>query len=144
MRAHHLLVGYDGSDFSKHALRAACELAKPDGVLTVVHAYEVPWQIDAYPWFKDFKNVTLDLANEVLESAKEISARHPGTSNFRAEVGKPADVLAQLARSEKADLIVVGARGLGPVLGAVGSVTYRLLHRSGIPVLVIPKPEPGA
>jgi hypothetical protein len=48
----------------------------------------------------------------------------------------------QLARIEEADLIVVGTRGLGTLRGAMGSVTYRLIHRAHCPVLVVPGPDP--
>jgi nucleotide-binding universal stress UspA family protein len=92
-----LVVGYDGSELAQRALKAACELVQPEGVVTVVHAYDVPWQADTYPWFEDFKDICRDLA-ETLESVKE---------------------------------------------GAIGSVTYRLLHRARCPVLVITEPEPG-
>jgi nucleotide-binding universal stress UspA family protein len=39
-------------------------------------------------------------------------------------------------------MIVVGTRGEGPVAGALlGSVPYKLVHRSSIPVLVVPAPD---
>jgi hypothetical protein len=68
----HLVVGYDGSELASRALRSACELAEPDGIVTVVHAYEVPWQADTYPWFEDFKEVCREVAEEVLEPAKNV------------------------------------------------------------------------
>ena len=48
--------------------------------------------------------------------------------------GRPVDVLHRL--SEAADLVVVGSRGLHGVR-AVGSVSERVAHRSGCPVLVV-------
>jgi nucleotide-binding universal stress UspA family protein len=137
-----LVVGFDGSELAQRALKTACELVQPDGVVTVVNAYDVPWQADAYPWFEDFKDVCRDVAEEALESAKEVCREYPVTATFKTAVGKPADVLAQLAQSEDAELIVVGTRGLGAVRGAIGSVTYRLLHRAHCPVLVVTEPEP--
>lgn len=141
-----LIVGYDGSESARHALRAACELVQPDGVVTVVHAYDVPWQADAYPWFEDFKEVCREVAEEVLEPAKEICGEYRAGANFKTAIGKPAEVLAELAQSDDAELIVVGTRGLGTVRAAIGSVTHRLLHRARCPVLVVPEsePEPGS
>lgn len=53
--------------------------------------------------------------------------------------GHPQDELIKLAKAEKADLIVMGRRGLGPVGGIVmGSVTQRVLHQSKVPVMVVP------
>ena len=106
-----IVVGYDGSELSRRALRAACDLVQPDGVVTVVHVYEVPWQADTYPWFEDFKEVCREVAEELLQPAKEICGEYPVAANIKTAVGEPADVLAQLAQSEDADLIVVGTRG---------------------------------
>jgi nucleotide-binding universal stress UspA family protein len=60
----------------------------------------------------------------------ELVARH-GTRD-------PADVVAEIAEDEDAELIVCGTRGLGPLAGAVvGSVAHRLLHVAPCPVLVV-------
>ena len=129
---------------SPHAAqsKAACDLVQPDGVVTVVHVYQMPWQADTYPWFADFKEVCREVAEELLQPAKEICGEYPVAANIKTAVGEPADMIAQLAQSEDADLIVVGTRGLGTIRGAMGSVTYRLLHRARCPVLVIPGQEP--
>jgi nucleotide-binding universal stress UspA family protein len=60
------------------------------------------------------------------------------TIHYEAVEGKPADTLAQKARSENVNLIVVGPRGLGPIHAAVGSVTLRLLAQAPCPVVVVP------
>lgn len=136
-----VVVGYDGSELASRALRAACDLVEPDGTVTVIHAYEVPWQADAYPWFEDFKASCRKVAEEVLEPAKEICGAYPVATNFKTAVGKPAEVLTQLAQSEDADLIVVGTRGHSSVVGLLlGSVTQRLLHIASVPVLAVPPP----
>jgi nucleotide-binding universal stress UspA family protein len=139
-----VVVGYDGSELASRALRAACDLVQPDGAVTVVHAYEVPWQADAYPWFEDFKESCRKVAEELLEPAKEICGEYPVATNFKTAVGKPAEVLAQLAQSEDADLIVVGTRGHSSVAGLLlGSVTQRLLHIASVPVLAVPPATVG-
>ena len=52
---------------------------------------------------------------------------------------QPADTLLTIARDTSASLIVVGAKGSGALYDAVvGSTTMRLLHRSRIPVVVVP------
>jgi nucleotide-binding universal stress UspA family protein len=54
-------------------------------------------------------------------------------------VGGPAHVIAELAEETGADLIVVGTRGHSSVAGLLlGSVTHRLLHIAGCPVLAVP------
>jgi nucleotide-binding universal stress UspA family protein len=55
------------------------------------------------------------------------------------EVGQPADEILFAARD--ADLIVLGARGLGPFQRLLlGSVSDRVLHHAPCPVLVVRRP----
>ena len=54
----------------------------------------------------------------------------------------PADALIDVAEQRGASMIVIGTRGESPVVGAIlGSTAYKLLHRSTVPVLVVPAAE---
>ena len=58
--------------------------------------------------------------------------------------GGPAHVLADVARDEHADMIVVGTRGRRQVAGLIlGGVTHRLLHIARCPVLAVPPASAG-
>ena len=53
--------------------------------------------------------------------------------------GGPAHDIANIARDNGADLIVVGTRGMGVIAGLLlGSVTQRLLQIAPCPVLSVP------
>lgn len=53
-------------------------------------------------------------------------------------LGDPAPTIVDFAREQHASLIVVGARGLGSVAGALlGSVTTKIIHLTDLPVLVV-------
>ncbi|HSG79180.1 MAG TPA: universal stress protein, partial [Acidimicrobiia bacterium] len=55
------------------------------------------------------------------------------------EIGEPAAALADVAREQDADLLVVGRRGAGFVERLVmGSVADRVAHYSPCPVLIVP------
>jgi nucleotide-binding universal stress UspA family protein len=55
---------------------------------------------------------------------------------------RPAESLLETALQREALAIVVGGSGERPILGAIlGSVPHKLLHRSTVPVLVVPTPE---
>jgi nucleotide-binding universal stress UspA family protein len=55
--------------------------------------------------------------------------------------GNVADSIAELARSRGVDLIIVGSRGPGGIVGALlGSVAEGVVHRADRPVLVV-KPQ---
>ena len=55
---------------------------------------------------------------------------------------RPTESVLFVAEQRGARMIVVGHGGEGPVRGALlGSVTYNLVHRSPVPVLVVPSPD---
>lgn len=139
-----VLVGYDGSPAAQRALEETCEAMPADGLVIVVHAYDVPWEAKAYPWFADYKKSCRRVADEVLDEARNLCRPFPVAARFVASEGKPVDVLTEVARTRNVSLIVVGTRSLGAVRGAIGSTTYKLLHSASCAVLVIPDPELGA
>jgi nucleotide-binding universal stress UspA family protein len=60
---------------------------------------------------------------------------------FHGALGDPAHRLVELARSESCDEVIVGSRGLGALDGfALGSVAYKVVHLSPVPVTVVPDP----
>jgi nucleotide-binding universal stress UspA family protein len=53
---------------------------------------------------------------------------------------RPAEALLSLAAEHDARMIVVGSASERPLTGLIlGSVPHKLLHRSPIPVLVVPE-----
>ena len=54
-------------------------------------------------------------------------------------IGLPAEEIRLLARSHHCDLICMGTRGMGAIRSLVlGSITTKVLHRTDVPVLVMP------
>jgi nucleotide-binding universal stress UspA family protein len=51
--------------------------------------------------------------------------------------GHPQEVIADYAKDNGFDCIVMGRRGLGGIRGALGSVSYAILHTVELPVLVV-------
>jgi nucleotide-binding universal stress UspA family protein len=71
--------------------------------------------------------------------AKTVAAvQTPGVElEARVAEGNPADVLIDASRD--ADLVVVGSRGRGGVVGLLlGSVSQRCVERAHCPVVVVP------
>jgi nucleotide-binding universal stress UspA family protein len=51
----------------------------------------------------------------------------------------PFAALLDVAKARNADLIVVGSHGSGAIRGVLlGSTSYKLLHHSTVPVVVVP------
>jgi nucleotide-binding universal stress UspA family protein len=134
-----MVVGYDGSDCAKAALLKAIELAQATGDgIAVVFGYEPPSVRAGGP-----VGYQRDLIEEMGKTRiAEAMAMVEGTGVAATSVEieeLPADALIAVAADRGASMIVIGNRGESPVLGAIlGSTAYKLLHRTTIPVLVVP------
>ena len=140
-----IVVGTDGSDTAKEAVRQATELAKNLGsTLHLVSAYEpVPegrlrqerQQVpDDLQWMV---NPREDVASTLDEAAKEI--QEDGVSvDTHAREGDPADAILDVAEEKDADLIVVGNKGMtGARRFLLGSVPNKVSHHAPSNVMII-------
>jgi nucleotide-binding universal stress UspA family protein len=142
----HIVVGTDGSVRALHAVRAAGRLAELCGVseVHVVAACEglSPHEVaqiraDLPPELHDAISPELD-AQEVLSKAKTELTTSVVSMVPHECSGDPAEAILSVAESVDADLIVVGARGLGLVARFVrGSVSTKVAHHSPCDVLII-------
>jgi nucleotide-binding universal stress UspA family protein len=134
-----VVVGVDGSDCSRGALRFAADEAQMRGArLRIVCAWSVPAMayagfapsIDRAIFRQAAASVATDAANEAHEMAPdlEIDAMMPE--------GQPAAAL--LSAAEKADLLIVGSRGHGGFARLLlGSVSQQLAHHAPCPITII-------
>jgi nucleotide-binding universal stress UspA family protein len=140
------LLAIDGSENANEALRLLQYLSM-DG-LTILHALNVPKP--AYPMM--IPEVAQELYQEVergmrtdgerlLDRAVSLLPFHTGPVRKVLQVGSPAEVILTVAEEEKTDLIVMGARGLGPVKERLfGSVAHRILSSAPCPKLIVSGP----
>lgn len=66
--------------------------------------------------------------------------------DFESELltGDPAAALVDAAKRQACDLVVLGARGLGPVRGVLlGSVSQAVLQTAPVPVTIVHRPLEG-
>jgi nucleotide-binding universal stress UspA family protein len=128
-----LVLGYDGSEGSKAALREAARLSQGLGSpLVIAFAYGVS------PLGGEVK----DLSDALLERGRALTADALAAAGVeaRAELvdDHPAPGLVALAEQLGAQMIVVGSHGEGPLKGAiVGSTPHKLIQLSSVPVLVV-------
>ena len=129
-------VGIDGSDRALDALRWAAEEARIRGArLRIVHAWSF---LDQGEDHFDPKYGEAD-ARRVIDDA--VAALGAAAEGLDIEPLPVCDLPARglLDGAHDADLIVVGARGLGAVKGLVlGSVSGHVVHHAKIPVVVVP------
>ena len=135
-----IVVGYDGSEASRAAVTMAARRVGRNGIVFVVHAYELPPDFLGSPNFERLLSDRKDHGRALLDAMPLTGNDELLETEYETELigGPPAEAIANVARVRDADEIVVGARGLGRVRALLGSVSHELLHIADRPVLVIP------
>ncbi len=142
-----LLVAYDGTEPSKHALAEAVEIARTTGAkMTIVCAIPViagAYGIEIPPG--ETVVATIEAARSMLAAEKQ-SLQKQGISSVDTVLleGNPVDRVLEYAEKHRPDLIVVGSRGLSDAgRFFIGSVSDGILHHCHCSVLVSKTGAPG-
>jgi len=141
------LLAVDGSDNSYEAVRAVKFLARSEQLI-LLHAMNV--SRPAYPMMMP------EVANELytalerhmredgerlLDRIQSLLPMPAGPSTKRLQIGSPAEVIVTTAEDQNVDLIVMGARGLGPIKERLfGSVSHRVLTLAPCAKLIVNGP----
>ena len=131
-----IVVGYDGSECAKEAVRVAIEIGKAYGEKVVIaFGYELnPVAGELH----DYHAALKELATKRLTEATAL-VDDPGDLEAVIVEKQPAHALVELADERDARVIVVGTRGEGPLrVALLGSTPHKLLQLSDRPVLVVP------
>jgi nucleotide-binding universal stress UspA family protein len=138
-----IVVGTDGSETAAFAVRRAAELARPtSAVVHVVSAYE-PRALKlagagevaelAQPGIGPAASVEAVLE----EAAGTVHALGVAVERY-ARKGDPAEAILEVADQQKADLIVVGNKGMrGARRFLLGSVPDKISHHAGCSVMIV-------
>lgn len=136
-----IVVGVDGSDSSKRALRWAVRQAELTGAaVEAVTAWDIPQFHGSLAWLppssSDEGALEARARQELEDAVKEVlGSRPPGEVRPVVRYGTPASVLLEAAR--EASLLVVGSRGLGGFAGLLlGSVAQHCAQHAACPVVV--------
>lgn len=123
-----ILVATDGSPESDRAVTLGLELSSAvKGELVVQHVYEFQGDRAVLP------------PEGYLQGIVE-RMKLPSTPRIRyvLDMGHPGEQIVQRAAKEGVSLILVGARGMGRIKGAVlGSVSHAVANTAGASVLVV-------
>ena len=138
-----IVVGVDGSDSSREALRWAYDEAAHHGAsITALSCWHPPSLPMTPPYGsvppEGYVSQPQQNALELLERfVTDLEVREPAVDvRTSVEEGSPAKVLIE--RSKEADLIVLGSRGHGGFRGMLlGSVSQHLVAHAECPVVVV-------
>ena len=140
-----IVVGTDGSETARKAVRDAIELAGTVGArLDIVSAYE---PVSGQRLREEAREVPPDIQWQVnpredVEATLEEAREEVGDSGVDVETfareGDPADAILDVAEERGADLIVVGNKGMtGAKRFLLGSVPNKVSHHAPCSVLII-------
>jgi nucleotide-binding universal stress UspA family protein len=151
--AHRVLVGVDYTEQGALALERALTLSA-GGELHVVHVVESvltasPAMGNVYPAPVSLNDAAANLGRHLDgELARLAKTPVPARVVSHVAVGRPADVLIQLASDLQADFIVIGTHGRHGIARLImGSTAERVVRWAPCPVVVerrkaAPEPEP--
>jgi nucleotide-binding universal stress UspA family protein len=151
-----ILYATDLSENARHAFGYAVSIANRYGAgITFLHVLEdiSPFRdslminvLGEEKWeelLKENQHKVLEMAKERVKSfCDEVSSEIPAcpfiTDEIVVKIGHPAEEIMKQVRASDCDLVVMGARGLGPLADRLmGSTSRRVLKRCKKPVLII-------
>lgn len=128
------LVAVDGSD---NALRAVAHAARQAQAMNACALHLVHVQ----PWLSK-EAAEVELAHRALSAtvgARNLLDIARLAWRLHVVLGDPAERIIEQATRLSATTIVIGSRGLNMLESLMfGSVAYKVVHRSPVPVLVVP------
>lgn len=146
LRFQHVLCPVDFSEYSRTALRYGAALSRRgQGRLTVLFVNDPLLGSAAAAAAYDVSALEAKTRGELKRFVVRSLGQHAGAATMTTALGHPAPAIVEAAEKLRADLIVMGSRGLtGPRKWFFGSTTSRVLRNTSTPLLIVPKPTTRA
>lgn len=136
------LIPVDGSTAAlnavRHAIREAQACPTPPEIDLINVQAPLSNNITRFINAETVKDFHRDSGEEVIEEARELLEASGLAHRSHVLVGEAASEITNFARQRGSTMIIMGARGLGSLVGALlGSVTTKVVHLSPVPVLLV-------
>lgn len=136
-----ILAAVDGSAHGERALKTAAEIAAGLGATLLLVTIDEPGPLKGEAAaFAHSENIDRrDVAHALLRAQAAIAAE-AGAKKIETEIGsgEAAQGILEAADRHKADMIVLGARGLSDLKGLIlGSVSHKVLNLTSRPCLIV-------
>ena len=146
LRYRHVLVAFDASSEAQLALAHAVAMAQVYRAKVALVAVVPPPPLLSWQAPGGMLGIHEAEQEELEKALREAADGVPDDLSVTTQLldGDPARELLRLAREGDFDVIVMGSRGRGRVTAALlGSVSNRVMHDAGVPVIVIHRPSDG-
>jgi nucleotide-binding universal stress UspA family protein len=140
MMFHKILVGYDGSDGAKHALKVAINLAKQyDAELHSISVEEhVPHYAATIGEVDEFKKEANGFFKKINDEAIEEAKKEGIELHIKVQAGHEVETIVHYAKNGKFDLLVIGFMGHSKIFGRVwGSTSQNITKLAPCTVIVV-------
>lgn len=145
-----IVLGVDASQHSQRAfdfyVQNICDKEKDR--LLIIHAQEYPTIPAApypygYAYYEEWQSLVEKSDKQVQELLESYGTKCKSLKLkfklYKEESNRPGEVVCKLAQDEKADLVVVGSRGMGTLRRTfLGSVSDYCVHHNHTPIVVVP------
>ncbi|MGD2098202.1 MAG: universal stress protein [Desulfobacterales bacterium] len=134
-----IVLALDGSEYSHKALQRASAIAERfEATLWLVHVFRNPSDFLGYADYEKLFARRKSEAQTLLDDARQKLGRTTFPVKEELKDGLETESILKVAENCKADLIVMGTRGLGAVKGLlVGSVSRKVIHYAECAVMVV-------
>lgn len=145
---HSVVAPVDMSELSVHALQTATDLGFTGNVtVTVLHAFAAITR-SMFVTGLSSDQVKSNIDEEKQKATEQLLAHmvshklyHP-TWSYRAEEGRPLEVIYRVVKESDPDLLVIGTHGHSGIANALlGSVAEELLRSLDVDILTVPPPQ---
>jgi nucleotide-binding universal stress UspA family protein len=134
-----VLLATDGSEDARAATAWLTAFPMPAGSeLRVISVVNLPVPVLDVPPVQEFQKTLRDEGQRMADAARSALAPRFRTAEAQVAEGEARDVIIRVAEQWHADLIVMGARGLGAVAGALlGSISIGVARHARCSVIVV-------
>lgn len=136
-----VLFCVDGSEYSFFAIKKALSFLHPDDHIEII--YVIDWGfLPTYITFPQEKETIYPENKSVAENVLDKTAALIESNGFKvAKVncleGQPAKIILETINTEKYNLVVLGSHGKKGLRKWIGSVSRKVITKSGIPSLIV-------
>ncbi|MBE5098425.1 universal stress protein [Priestia aryabhattai] len=135
-----ILVAFDGSKPSIHALQHAAQLAKIAGTkkMVILHVNDEPIDLQQPVYNVELDQLIGKENHKILSTANELLLEAGIPYETHTLEGDPSEQITSYVKENPYDLIVMGSMGKGLIKGVfLGRVSRTVIHSVDCPVLIV-------
>ncbi|MEB1806131.1 MAG: universal stress protein [Bacillaceae bacterium] len=136
-----IIVPVDGSTYALEAVHYAVKTAKAfNSILLLLNVQPKHNEATAHLLSEnELIQIQEDEANRIFQKVEPILKDENISYQTKIRVGLPSIEITSEAKEQQAEAIIMGTRGMGPVVGqALGSVSYSVSHLTPCPLILVP------